>query len=385
LPEEKGQSPVKEYRLIPVEEDTNGDNAVNLIDLIRLMRDNKALIRKITGFFLLIGIVLALFSPVEYTSEALLLPEMKESESSAGDMLESYGGLLGLGGMGSMDLSQEGKIAPDVYPKIVESLGFQHKLLQQDYYFASRDTTVSGYTYFKEVRDLSLLEWLAEYTIKLPGKIGSSKPRDTLPQWLRDIFDEEEVLELTDDELEVIEDMRERIEIELDSQTGVLTTTAKMPNALVSAQVNREVINRLKKFVEEYSTQKAKEDLAFAETQHQQAQERLKEVQDELATFLDQNVNLSTAKSRTQEQRLQAEFDLAYEMYNNVSQQLMEAKMKVQEQTPVFKVIQSVNVPNSKSEPQRILIIVLSIISGLIVSFLYIAGRSIYDNVRSQL
>ncbi|SMO50943.1 Wzz/FepE/Etk N-terminal domain-containing protein [Fodinibius sediminis] len=356
-----------------------------MIELFRLLRDQRSLIARITGGFVFLGLLIALFSPVEYTSEALLMPEMKSSESSAGDLLESYGGMLGLGSMGGMDLSKEGTIAPEVYPKIVKSLGFQHNLLSQDIYFSEHDTTVSGYTYFEEVRTLSLFEFLIEYTIGLPRKfIGPSSP-EQLPAWLRKEFDEDAVVELTNDELEVIKEMQERIAIELESETGVLTVEATMPDPLAAAQVNRKMINMLKRFIKSYSTQKAKEDLAFAETQHRQAQERLKEVQDELATFLDQNVNLATAKSRAREQRLQAEFDLAYNMYNSVSQQLMEAKMKVQEQTPVFKPLQSVNIPREKSEPQRILILLLSFFAGLAVSFLYIAGRNIYRNVSHKI
>ncbi|HLR31905.1 MAG TPA: hypothetical protein VK074_05410 [Fodinibius sp.] len=349
------------------------------------MRDHRGLAAKITGGFIIVGLLVALFSPVEYTSEALLMPEMKSSEGSAGDLLESYGGMLGLGSMGSMDLSKEGTIAPEVYPQIVQSLTFQHRLLEEDIYFSEQDTTVTGYTYFEDIHNPSLFELLIEYTIKLPGKLSSSESMQTLPDWLRKQFDEDAVVELKGDELEIINEMKERVDIELSTETGVLTVTAKMPDAIAAAQVNQKVINMLKGYIESYSTQKAKEDLVFAETQHQQARQQLEDVQGELASFLDQNMNLSTAKSRAQEQRLQTEFDLAYNMYNNVSQQLMEARMKVQEQTPVFKALQSVDVPIAHSEPQRILILVLSAIVGLIASFCFIAGRNIYHLVRQDL
>lgn len=352
---------------------------------MRLLRDHRRLVTKITGVFVVLGLIIALFSPVEYTSEALLMPEMKSSENSPSDLLESYGGMLGLSNMGSMDMSKEGTIAPEVYPKIVQSLTFQHRLLEQDIYFSDLDTTVSGYKYFDDIYSRSLFELLLEYTIKLPKKFRSPAPLKTLPDWLRKQFDEDAVVELREDELEIIKDMKERVEIELSSETGVLTVTAQMPDAIAAAQVNSKVINMLKDFIESYSTQKAKEDLAFAQKQHEQARERFRKAQDELVTFLDQNVNLGTARSRAPEQRLQAEFDLAYDMYSNVSQQLMEAKMKVQEQTPIFKPLQSVDVPIEQSEPRRILILILSFLVGLVVSFLYIAGHDVYSKVKQQI
>lgn len=372
---------------MPVDEEEGKDeNAVNLMDLFRRLWHQRRLIAKITGAFVLLGLIVALVSPVEYTSRALLMPEMKSSsESSAGELLQSYGGMLGLGDFGSMKLSKEGKIAPEVYPKIVKSLTFQDQLLQQDIYFSGRDTTVSGYTYFEKIRDLPLFEFLVEYSIKLPEKFSSPEPKEQLPAWLQKQFSEDKVIRLTKDKLEIIQDMRERITIELSSETGVLTITSKMPDPIAAAQVNRSVIGMLKEFIKAYSTQKAKEDLAFAKEQHRQAQKRLKEVQNNLTTFLDQNLNIATAKSRAKEQRLQAEFDLAYNMYNNVSRQLMEARMKVQEQTPVFKPLQPVNVPLQKSEPQRLLILVLSLLVGLAVSFIYVAGRDAYQKVSERM
>ncbi|HLR24624.1 MAG TPA: Wzz/FepE/Etk N-terminal domain-containing protein [Fodinibius sp.] len=366
------------------EENPNGDNAVNLAELAGALRAKRWLIAKITCAFVLLGLLVALFSPVEYTSEALLMPEMKSSESSAGDLLKDYGSMLGLGDLGSMSTSKEGTISPEVYPKIVQSLNFQHQLLKHEIYFPDSDTTVSGYTYFEDIREWSLLELLVEYTIKLPGKFTDPAPLPQLPEWLRRQFDEDAVIELSSDELKIIKEMRERIEIELDSGTGVLTVSARMPNPVAAAQLNRKVISMLKDFVKSYSTQKAKEDLAFAKMQHKQAQQRFKEVQGKLVSFLDRNMNLATAKSQAEEQRLQAEFDLAYSMYNSISQQLMEAKMKVQEQTPDFKPLQAVNVPTEKSEPQRILILVLSLLVGLIVSFVYVAGQNVYHNISQE-
>lgn len=348
------------------------------------MRNNKYWVYRITAVFFVLGFLIAVFGPVEYESESMLMPEMQQSEGSS-DMLQSYGGMLGLGGIGSLDLSEEGTIAPTVYPMIVESPSFQHELLNQSIYFSNLDTAVTGYEYFLNIHSPSLFKLIAEYTIKLPKKISGPRPPAEVPDWLREQFDGESVMQLTEDELEVVEDMNERIEIELDTETGVLTITTKMPDPVATAQVCRTVISMLKNFVKEYSTQKAKEDLAFAEIQYEQAQKRFEEAQSELAKFLDQNINLSTARGRSQEQRLQAEFDIAYNRYNNVSERLTEAKAKVQEQTPVFKVIQAVNVPSSPSEPKRIIILILSLIIGLFISFLVIAGRNIYFNIKSKI
>ena len=322
-----------------------------------------------------------MLSPVEYESESLLMPEMQESEGGAGSLLQNYGGLLGLSGMGSMDLSDEGQISPEVYPKIVQSLTFQSELLGDSLYFSDLDTTLTVKTYFREWYSPSFFELMKEYTIQLPEKFSS--PRQ-LSERLIELFNREELEHVTKEELKIIKDLRERIFIELDTQTGVMTVTATLPDAAAAAQLCKTTINLLTDYLKNYRTQKAKEDLEFAEEQYEAGRQRFKESQAALAEFLDQNVNLSTAKAKAQEQLLQAEFDLAYDIYNNVAQKRVEARMKVQEQTPVFKVLQSVNVPLDSSGLHPVIILFLSAVAGLVVSFFIVSGKHVYVSFKEK-
>lgn len=379
--------PAREYRLIPVDkskEESESDNAVDMVALIHNLRDRRWLIAKITGGFLILGLLIALFSTAEYTSDALVLPDTGNAQGSS-NLLQSYTDMLGLGDLGSMNLSEEGGIPPMVYPKIVQSLTFQNNLLEHEYYFGELDTTITGYTYFREFYGPSLGSLFVEYTIGFPGKIwGSDATATETLQWAKKKFNADSIVALSPEQLEIIEEMRERVHIELDSQTGVLTITAKMPDAVAAAQVNRTLINMLKEFIKSYSTQKAAQNLDFAQLQYDQAKERYEMAQSELTEFQEENINPSSARAQARERELETEFDIASTMYNNVSQQLMSARMKVQEQTPVFKSLQEANVPAEKSEPNRIFILLLSIFIGLVVSFLYVAGKQISSSVRSS-
>lgn len=377
--------PAREYRLIPVDkakEREESDNAVDMVALMHNLRDRRWLIAKITGGFLIVGLLIALFSTAEYTSDALVLPDTDNAQNNS-NLLQSYTDMLGLGDLGSMNLSEQGGIPPMVYPKIVQSLTFQNNLLEQQYYFGELDTTMTGYTYFQEFYGPSLGGLFLDYTIGLPGKIWGpdATAMETMQGGLQK-FNADSIVVLSREQLEIIEEMRDRVQIELDSQTGVLTVTAKMPDAVAAAQVNRTLISMLKQFIKSYSTQKAKQNLDFAQLQYDQAKERYEIAQDQMTQFQEENVNPSSARARAQQRELETEFEIASTMYNNVSQQLMSARMKVQEQTPVFKSLQEANVPAEKSEPNRIFILLLSILIGLVVSFFYIAGKQIYSSVR---
>ncbi|MDZ7692664.1 MAG: hypothetical protein U5K69_16310 [Balneolaceae bacterium] len=87
------------------------------------------------------------------------------------------------------------------------------------------------------------------------------------------------------------------------------------------------------------------DDLEFAEQQMERAEQRFQEIQTKLAEFRDSNVNLATARAQTREQQLQSEYDLAFNVYNSLAQQVEQARMRVQEQTPVVSILQPIQIP----------------------------------------
>jgi hypothetical protein len=349
------------------------------------VKDSSGLIKKVVALFFIVGVIAAIINPNEFESRSVLMPETKTSSTDAGNLLQTYGGILGLGGIGGMSDSKEGVIPPQVYPMIVNSPTFIDYLLREEFYFSELDTTISGYEFFEHFYRPTFFELIANYTVKLPSKIFGPQYPPELPDWLAEELTGEILIQLSDRELDIVQKMIDRIDVTLNVETGVLFISILFPDRAASAQVNRNMIHRLKEFVEEYSTQKAKEDLAFTEIQYEQAQQYFDEVQEELATFLDKNVNISSARVRAQEQKLMAEFDIAYNRYQNVSDRLLEAKVNVQENTPVFKTIQEVNVPTTASQPKRVMIIILFVITGFVVSFLMIAVRDVWQSIRYKI
>jgi hypothetical protein len=59
------------------------------------------------------------------------------------------------------------------------------------------------------------------------------------------------------------------------------------------------------------------------------------------------------AASKREEERLQSEFLMASTLYTNLAQQLERAKIKVQENTPIFEVIELARVAIQKSGPKE--------------------------------
>jgi len=291
-----------------------------------------------------IGLLVALLSPVEYRTSATLMPEAQSQQSRAGSLLQQYGGLLGMSG--NVDPGQEGMIPPTLYPQIVQSLPFQLELLNQRVHFADFDTTTTVYAFFDEVYTPSVFSYMTEYTIGLPGKIiGLIKGEEEMEQPLPKGFETDSVVSVTKSQMEIIENMRERVTVSLNEESGVINLTVEMPDPNAAAQVGKTSIALLKEYMTNYRTRKAQEDLEYAREQLEEVRQQFEEAQNRLADFRDSNINLATAKAQTQEQRLQSEYDLAFNVYNSLAQRVEQAKLTVQEQTPVVSILQPVQVP----------------------------------------
>jgi uncharacterized protein involved in exopolysaccharide biosynthesis len=368
--------PLQEYRLVPVEEwdgQESDEQEIDLVELAKHIWDNRLTIYKFVAVGVVLGLAVALLSPKEYQSGATLMPEMPSSQSGASSLLQQYGGLLGMSG--SADLGAEGMIPPMLYPQIVQSLPFQLELLNQEIRFDEFDTTTTVYNFFKEVNTPSVFSYLKIYTIGLPGKIIGLFKEETPEMALPRGFEADSIISVTKEQMEIIENMRSRVNVSLSEESGVINLTAKMPDPNAAAQVAKTSIELIKEYVTLYRTRKAQEDLQFSQEQLESAEERFREAQDRLAEFRDANINLSTARAQTQQQRLQSEYDLTFNVYNSMAQQVEQAKLNLQEQTPVVSVLRPVQVPvDDMTSGFQVLIIFIALSGVLSIGWIIIGS-----------
>ena len=354
-----------EYRLVPVEAIEDEDEDKDTIDLVALAKtvwDKRKTVYKVVGIFFVIGLLIAFLSPVEYQTQATLMPELPSSGggSGAAGLLQKYGGLLGINSS-TLGSSDQSAINPVLYPNIIQSTPFMLELMSQKVHSAKYDTTLTVFTYFNEVYTPSVFSYLLKYTIGLPGqvkKLFSGKKITAVQDTTGG------VIHLSNDQKDVIKKLSNRLSASVDEQSGIITISSEMPEAEMSAILAQKMIVLLKNYVTDYRTQKATQDYDFIKGQYEQAKVRFQKAQDTLAKFQDQNLNLATAQSQTQLKRLQDEYNLAYNVYNGLAQQLEQARIQVQQNTPVFKVLEPATVPINKEKPKRILIILVAMVFG---------------------
>ena len=118
------------------------------------------------------------------------------------------------------------------------------------------------------------------------------------------------------------------------------------------------MVNRLQEYITDYRTNKARKDLAYAELLNKEAQDNYYKAQQKYADYLDRNNGVILHSAQTTRERLQNEATLAFNLYNQTSQQVQMAKAKVQENTPVYAIVTPPTVPIKPTAPRKVLILV---------------------------
>jgi uncharacterized protein involved in exopolysaccharide biosynthesis len=74
---------------------------------------------------------------------------------------------------------------------------------------------------------------------------------------------------------------------------------------------------------------------------------------------------LVSAVAQIQRERLQREKDVAYQVVQQLTTELEQARIKEHQDTPVFTVLEHVTVPNEHSSPRRSVILLLAGVLGV--------------------
>ncbi|MBD5345804.1 MAG: chain-length determining protein [Bacteroides sp.] len=323
-----------------------GDEAeIDLLELAVKLWNNRKRLIKWTLAGAIVGLIVAFSIPREYDASVKLAPEVGNNKQSSG-----LGALASMAGLSSAATSGADAVYPQLYPDVVSSVPFLTGLfnvkipLQE----GAETSTVEQYM----TTDISSPWW--SYILKLPGKIiGLFRSKEEV--------DEDHVLDnfhLTQDESDLVNALSDRIGASVDAKTSVVTISVKMQDPIVSAVLADTVVKRLQQYVTDYRTNKARQDLEYAEKLNNEAQQEYYRAQQALADYSDRNQGIATQTARITRDRLDNEASLAFSLYNQTSQQVQQAKAKVQENTPVYAIVVPATVPVRPSSPRKLLILI---------------------------
>lgn len=348
---------------------SNSEHGINLADMLKSIWEEKLLFIKLILVFLFIGLIIIISSKVEYEAYCKLMPEKLEGMQTD---LGGLGSLAGLAGI-NLDMGSEGALTPDLYPQIAQSIPFLLKLWEESIHFEKYDTMTTSYLYFTEIDKPSFLSIIVKFTIGLPFQI--KKWMTDSDQNLSNYKNVNKIIRLNREDTKLLEKFKDRINVSVDPQSGILTLQSEMPDALAAAELAQFGIDLLTKFITNYKVSKAKVNLGFVQDRYNEAKSNFESSQEILALFNDRNQNVVTSLAQAESQRLLNEYNLNFEVYKGLASQLEQAKIKVKDETPVFTVLEPVSVPVYKSKPQSFLILFLLSFAGFFTGMIIIFIR----------
>jgi len=330
------------------------EQEIDLIELAKKLLENWRFILKVCGIGLVVGLIVAFSLPKEYETKVILAPETNSAQSG------NIGALAAMAGI-NLQQNTSSELSPKLYPDIVSSTPFLLGLFDVKVKDSKKNIDMSLYTYLSEKQKAAWWSYIMSAPFRLIGLFSSKEAENTI---IQDTIDSR-VITLSKKQQGIIGALNKRINVSVDTKTGVITLSSTMQSAEISAAVADTVISYMQKYIIGYRTQKARKDLSYTAQLYNEAQANYYKAQNTLSTYMDENQGIVLARYKNTQERLQNEANVVFGVYNQMAQQLQMAKMKVQDTTPVYTIIQPAVVPLRAASPRKLLIL---------IGFLFLAG-----------
>ena len=353
------------------------EDEIDLIALAGTLWDKRGFIIKTVLVFAVIGVIVALLSPKEYTATTKMVPQISGGSSKLGG-LSSLASIAGVNLNLNKDITE---LMPQTYPQVVQSAPFQLQLMNEKFNFPGIGKPVSLYEYYTEHRKPGALAVVRKYTAGLPGIIISGiRGKDDEPEGIP-LHDDSEIY-LTREQEEVRKIISENLTLQVNDKDGFIQINSRFPDAVIAARVARKAQQLLQEYITAFKIEKATAQLKFVEERFNEKKGEFEKAQVTLASFRDRNKNVTSAMALTEQEQLQNEYRLAFEVYSNLAQQLEQSRIQVKEETPVFAIIQPVVVPHKRTKPNRPMILIVWIFLGGVASIGWVLGMQYLKEAR---
>jgi hypothetical protein len=244
--------------------------------------------------------------------------------------------------------NSEGIIESKHYPYIVRTKTFKNDILLHEFKIPKGEIT--------------LIEYLdSDHKRALIGYITKS------PWLLMDLFkkDETEVknfdpLKVDDTRLKLYEFIDKNIKVEIDDESGLIVLSANLQDPYLAYEVCRYVQKYIIKYVEDVTNKDFEKKLEYLKTVHSDKKKELMYSEKELADFYEKNRNFTSKSIEFQLSNMRTNYELILSETVNLQSEIHAIEMQLQKERQVVEVFDPPFIPLENSEPNRMLIVLLS-------------------------
>lgn len=364
----------KNYTNAPLEED---ELEIDLMEYVRKLWNARWLLLKVAGVAAIIGLIIGISIPKKYSAEVLLAPE--SGKGGGGSSLSGMAAMLGLGNMSmggdanALNFSMASDIVAST-PFILELIDTRVQTLDGE-----MDTTLVAYLGTQSVPWWSTLMSLPSKAIGGVMSLFSSndKPIEEKPI---------DPFRLTPKQKGQIGAIQSIINIGPDKKSGMTKLSVTVQDPLVAATMADTVLVKLQEYITNYKTSKAREDLKYWEQLYEERQKEYYEAQEKYAKYSDANQGVILQSVRIEQERLQNEQSLAFQVFSQVATQLQMSRAKLQEEKPAFAILEPASVPLLPTgTSKKIIILGLVFLAVATTSAWVLFGKDLWLSLKEGL
>lgn len=342
-------------------EDSKNDNInLNLKAFFQILWQEKVFFSAIIILFAAISLYYGFTLKEEFVSEGKILPEVQTKTGK-------LGGLVGLANLAGVEIGANPEnteaYRPDLYPDILQSPPFFLDLFKQKVITRNNNEILFEVFYHKVIEDNS--EIPEKYNKKFPVKEDGFLIINRLNE-------------------KRIDDLKNRILSNIDKKSGIITISVKMPDPVVAASIARFSMIYLTNYITLYRTQKSKKNLDFLREKVDVAKGKFYSTQTKKAQYSDrfQLPTIRLQSADIERERIESEYRMSSAFYDELAKKYEEANINYQQSIPVFQVLTPPIAPNQKSEPRKVIILIIGfVIGGFIATTTILLKKQNYKKV----
>ena len=350
---------------------------IDWMDLFKQLWLKRRLIIKAGIISAVAGVIIALGMSHTYKVTVTLSPEMGSDSKSSSGLASLASSFLG-GSMSATSDALNATLSSDIVASTPFLLNLSQAQVQTE--DGKIDTTLCAYLDAPKGNVIGLVlhapgMLMRELKMLIKGKheFGEGDGSGRGPIYLSD---EQDMM---------IRDLKEKIVADVDKKTAITTISVTLGDPKVSAIIADSAVNMLQEYIINYRIAKAQEDCNYLEKLYRERQTEYYDAQSKYAQYIDANRNLALQSVRMEQERLQNDMSLAFQIYSQVAQQLQMARAKIQEAKPVFAVLEPAVVPLQPAESRK-MIVILIVFLGVAGTCAWILwGQQYLDLVKQKI
>lgn len=332
-----------------MEQDNSQQQIIDLSKIFHTLWDKRRTFVKVWIVTFILSCIWILPQPRFYSCAVKLAPEMSGDQSvgGLGSLVSSFG--FNMGGANGQDA-----IYPELYPELFENPEFIVGLFDIHVTTKEGDISTDYFTYMKKHQKKNMLMWPYNY---VKGRIKALfTEKDNTPR--ADGAKGINPFRMNRKDYELMLSIMGHLKCSVDKKTSVISINVTDQDPLVCAIMADSVKQHLQKFITQYRTSKANEDVIHFEQMRDSAEIEYNIAMERYSRFCDTHRDVVLQSYQSKQNKLETELALKQNSLSAMETQLQNSRLKLQEKTPSFTTLKSATVPVKPAGPKRVIFVI---------------------------